>query len=173
MQPTWRLRVCAALTAGLLVAGVTAALVLPGSERGLSGGLAVSSGAGLVPLSELGLAAAPPADDGISDTQAVVDGVRAGAAELRARQASAAAAAAAASRGTATPRPVVARPAAAPRPVAPRPTIAARPGPTSARLVWPAEGELTGWWQEDRSGRAHNGIDIDGDTGDPIWAGAE
>lgn len=38
------------------------------------------------------------------------------------------------------------------------------------RLVWPADGLRTGWWQEARTGHLHPGVDIDGDTGDPVWA---
>lgn len=38
------------------------------------------------------------------------------------------------------------------------------------RLVWPADGLRTGWWQEPRSGRPHPGVDIDGETGDPVGA---
>lgn len=45
----------------------------------------------------------------------------------------------------------------------------------AARLserVWPARGAHTGWWGERRGGRAHAGLDIDGDSGDPIVAAA-
>lgn len=38
------------------------------------------------------------------------------------------------------------------------------------RKVWPAKGGLTGWWAEPRGGRLHMGIDVDGDTGDPVYA---
>lgn len=36
------------------------------------------------------------------------------------------------------------------------------------KLVWPADGLRTGWWGEPRGGRAHPGVDIDGETGDPV-----
>jgi murein DD-endopeptidase MepM/ murein hydrolase activator NlpD len=38
------------------------------------------------------------------------------------------------------------------------------------RLIWPADGLRTGWWQEVRAGHLHPGVDVDGDTGDPIWS---
>jgi murein DD-endopeptidase MepM/ murein hydrolase activator NlpD len=37
-------------------------------------------------------------------------------------------------------------------------------------LIWPAEGLRTGWWQEVRSGHLHPGVDVDGETGDPVWS---
>ena len=37
-------------------------------------------------------------------------------------------------------------------------------------LVWPGDGLKTGWFGEPRGGRAHPGLDIDGETGDPVWA---
>ncbi|MBA3653043.1 MAG: M23 family metallopeptidase [Actinobacteria bacterium] len=40
------------------------------------------------------------------------------------------------------------------------------------REVRPAPGNLTGWWGESRPGHMHTGIDIDGDTGDPVVAAA-
>jgi murein DD-endopeptidase MepM/ murein hydrolase activator NlpD len=49
----------------------------------------------------------------------------------------------------------------------PRPS---RSGARTALLVWPARGAMTGWWLEQRGSRAHRGIDIDGETGDPIWS---
>jgi murein DD-endopeptidase MepM/ murein hydrolase activator NlpD len=39
-------------------------------------------------------------------------------------------------------------------------------------VVWPAAGALTGWFMERRGGSRHTGIDIDGSTGDPVWAAA-
>lgn len=36
------------------------------------------------------------------------------------------------------------------------------------KLVWPADGLRTGWWGEPRGGRSHPGLDIDGETGDPV-----
>ena len=47
---------------------------------------------------------------------------------------------------------------------------ASRAAAERARKVWPAKGALTGWWAEPRGGRHHMGVDIDGDTGDPIYA---
>lgn len=47
---------------------------------------------------------------------------------------------------------------------------ASRDAVERTRKVWPAKGALTGWWAEPRGGRNHMGIDIDGDTGDPIYA---
>ena len=38
------------------------------------------------------------------------------------------------------------------------------------RKVRPASGGMTGWFGERRGSRAHPGIDLDGDTGDPIVA---
>ena len=37
-------------------------------------------------------------------------------------------------------------------------------------LGWPARGGLSGWYGERRGRRGHVGLDIDGDTGDPIVA---
>jgi murein DD-endopeptidase MepM/ murein hydrolase activator NlpD len=37
-------------------------------------------------------------------------------------------------------------------------------------LIWPANGLKTGWFGEPRSGHRHPGVDVDGDTGDPIWS---
>lgn len=46
-------------------------------------------------------------------------------------------------------------------------------GPPSAPpVVWPATGELTGWFGEQRGGHRHPGIDVDGETGDPVVAAA-
>ena len=47
---------------------------------------------------------------------------------------------------------------------------ASRAAAERARKVWPAQGGLTGWWAEPRGGRFHMGIDIDGETGDEIYA---
>lgn len=41
-----------------------------------------------------------------------------------------------------------------------------------ALRLWPSEGLHTGWWGERRGGRLHGGIDIDGNTGDPISSAA-
>lgn len=46
------------------------------------------------------------------------------------------------------------------------------PGPPVPEVVWPARGALTGWWGERRGGHRHPGIDIDGNTGDPVVAAA-
>lgn len=45
--------------------------------------------------------------------------------------------------------------------VAPRPTV-----------VWPADGAVTGVFGERRGRARHPGLDLDGDTGDPVWAAA-
>jgi murein DD-endopeptidase MepM/ murein hydrolase activator NlpD len=37
-------------------------------------------------------------------------------------------------------------------------------------LVWPADGLKTGWFGEGRGSHSHPGVDVDGDTGDPVWA---
>ncbi|MEY2475358.1 MAG: hypothetical protein QOG87_673 [Actinomycetota bacterium] len=37
-------------------------------------------------------------------------------------------------------------------------------------LSWPADGLKTGWFGEVRSGHLHPGVDVDGDTGDPVWS---
>jgi murein DD-endopeptidase MepM/ murein hydrolase activator NlpD len=37
-------------------------------------------------------------------------------------------------------------------------------------LAWPADGLRTGWFGEVRAGHLHPGVDIDGDTGDAVWA---
>ncbi|HVM07459.1 MAG TPA: M23 family metallopeptidase [Acidimicrobiales bacterium] len=37
-------------------------------------------------------------------------------------------------------------------------------------LGWPAAGPLSGWYGERRGRRGHVGVDVDGDTGDPIVA---
>ena len=47
---------------------------------------------------------------------------------------------------------------------------ASRDAAERAKKVWPAKGGLTGWWAEPRGGRFHMGIDIDGETGDEIYA---
>jgi murein DD-endopeptidase MepM/ murein hydrolase activator NlpD len=38
--------------------------------------------------------------------------------------------------------------------------------------VRPAPGRITGWWGERRRGHIHSGVDIDGNTGDPVVAAA-
>ena len=37
-------------------------------------------------------------------------------------------------------------------------------------LSWPAKGSLSGWFGERRGRRGHLGVDVDGDTGDPVTA---
>jgi murein DD-endopeptidase MepM/ murein hydrolase activator NlpD len=37
-------------------------------------------------------------------------------------------------------------------------------------LTWPADGLKTGWFGEARGGHSHPGVDVDGETGDTIWA---
>lgn len=150
MLLTWRLRVCAALTAGLLVAGVTAALVLPLSGRGLPAGRAVALGArGSAAAIGDGRTGALAGADVLAQTRDLVDGVRSSGDVVAARR-------------------LEVQPAAS--------RSGARPGSRAARtagappLIWPAKGSLSGWWHEQRSGRAHLGVDIDGETGDPVWA---
>ncbi|HUS61756.1 MAG TPA: M23 family metallopeptidase [Acidimicrobiales bacterium] len=41
-------------------------------------------------------------------------------------------------------------------------------GVAPVRLDWPAPGALTGWWMEPRRSGRHPGVDVDGETGDPI-----
>ena len=41
-----------------------------------------------------------------------------------------------------------------------------------AAFVRPAPGPLTGWFGEDRPGHMHTGLDINGETGDPVVAAA-
>jgi murein DD-endopeptidase MepM/ murein hydrolase activator NlpD len=38
------------------------------------------------------------------------------------------------------------------------------------QLVWPADGLKTGWFGEVRSRHLHPGVDVDGNTGDPVWS---
>jgi murein DD-endopeptidase MepM/ murein hydrolase activator NlpD len=38
------------------------------------------------------------------------------------------------------------------------------------QLTWPADGLKTGWFGEVRAGHLHPGMDIDGETGDPVTA---
>ena len=47
-----------------------------------------------------------------------------------------------------------------------RPSRGAEP----VRLTWPGDGLMTGWFGEPRGGRAHLGMDLDGDTGDEVRA---
>lgn len=47
---------------------------------------------------------------------------------------------------------------------------ASRSTATPGSFVRPAKGPLTGAWGEGRSGRPHQGTDIDGNTGDPVVA---
>jgi murein DD-endopeptidase MepM/ murein hydrolase activator NlpD len=37
-------------------------------------------------------------------------------------------------------------------------------------LIWPGAGLRTGWFAERRAGHSHPGVDVDGETGDPVWA---
>lgn len=53
-----------------------------------------------------------------------------------------------------------------------RDEAASRSGTGRSLLVWPARGAMTGWWHEARRHRLHLGIDIDGETGDPVWSAA-
>ena len=47
------------------------------------------------------------------------------------------------------------------------------PGPTHARLSWPLQGRVTSGYGVSRGSRSHHaGVDIDGDSGDPIYAAA-
>lgn len=41
------------------------------------------------------------------------------------------------------------------------------------RFVRPAPGPLTGWWGERRRSHIHTGMDINGETGDPVVAAAQ
>ena len=55
------------------------------------------------------------------------------------------------------------------------PVAASRSEPAPAPpppVVWPASGQLTGWYGERRGPERHPGMDIDGDTGDPVVAAA-
>ena len=36
--------------------------------------------------------------------------------------------------------------------------------------VWPARGAMTGWFGEGRRSHSHPGMDLDGETGDPVFA---
>jgi murein DD-endopeptidase MepM/ murein hydrolase activator NlpD len=38
------------------------------------------------------------------------------------------------------------------------------------RLIWPADGLKTGWFGEGRASHSHPGVDVDGNTGDPVWS---
>ena len=48
----------------------------------------------------------------------------------------------------------------------------APPAPPPPSIVWPAQGQLTGWFGERRGSGRHPGLDIDGATGDPVAAAA-
>lgn len=48
----------------------------------------------------------------------------------------------------------------------------AEPAAVAPEIVWPAAGVLTGWYGERRGATRHPGLDIDGDTGDPVVAAA-
>lgn len=48
----------------------------------------------------------------------------------------------------------------------------APPAPPTPPVVWPAAGQLTGWYGERRGPVRHPGVDIDGDTGDAVVAAA-
>lgn len=54
------------------------------------------------------------------------------------------------------------------RPAPPAPPTTPAPPP----VVWPAGGQLTGWYGERRGPVRHPGMDIDGATGDPVMAAA-
>jgi murein DD-endopeptidase MepM/ murein hydrolase activator NlpD len=43
-----------------------------------------------------------------------------------------------------------------------------REGPLN--LTWPGDGLRTGWFGEGRASHSHPGVDLDGETGDPVWA---
>ncbi|HVF73937.1 MAG TPA: M23 family metallopeptidase [Acidimicrobiales bacterium] len=70
------------------------------------------------------------------------------------------------------PPPRASRSAARPRPPIPPPAPVVRAAATGP-VVWPAAGPLSGTYGERRGGRGHLGIDIDGETGDPVWAAAK
>ena len=55
---------------------------------------------------------------------------------------------------------------------APPPTPQAQPQSPAPQpaAAWPAVGRVTGVFNEPRPGHAHTGIDIDGETGDPVHA---
>jgi murein DD-endopeptidase MepM/ murein hydrolase activator NlpD len=56
-----------------------------------------------------------------------------------------------------------------------RPQAASRSEPAvppPPPVVWPARGQLTGWYGERRGAARHPGVDIDGATGDPVTAAA-
>jgi murein DD-endopeptidase MepM/ murein hydrolase activator NlpD len=136
----------------------------------LAGTVAVAAGTGSRARAEA-TAAPAPVHDGLEAEQAWATAREERLAVVR--QAEAAAARSATTVKAARPRPAppttttsapvtTTTAAAAPR------VQAAATGP----IVWPAAGALTGWFMERRGGARHTGIDIDGSTGDPVWAAA-
>ena len=72
------------------------------------------------------------------------------------------------------PRPMaVVAPVAAPAPApAPTPFLLVPVAAPVPEKVWPLAGAMTGWFGEPRGGHLHPGMDLDGDTGDPVVAAA-
>ena len=79
---------------------------------------------------------------------------------------------AAASAPTTTTEPTPARTAVEERIAAVRPFRASRSGVERPARVRPAAGAVTGVFGEFRGSHFHPGVDIDGETGDPVWAAA-
>lgn len=111
--------------------------------------------------------AAGPAHDGLSSQQALASAFdeRLAAMRLAARVVP--------TTQPPAPKPRASRAASRPRPAPvplPAPLVrAAATGP----VVWPAAGQVTGTYGEPRGGKRHPGLDIDGETGDPVWAAAK
>ena len=143
----------------------------------LAGTVAVAAGSGMSARAETTTASAPVVHDGLAAEQAWATAREARLAAVRQAEA---AASRAATTTSPVPRPRRATTTTSPTAATTTTTTTTTAAPAAPRVqaaaagavVWPAAGALTGWFGERRGGSRHTGIDIDGNTGDPVVAAA-